>query len=104
MVKLDTLEDADRILKLARRGQPAVVVGGGITALELVEGLAARGMRVHYFLRGERYWTGVLDETESRMVEQRLQHDGVFLHFHTNLVEVLGRGGKVSGVRAQGAG
>ncbi len=101
VLKLDTLEDADRLLKLARRGQHAVVVGGGITALELAEGLAARGMHVHYFLRGDRFWSGVLDETESRMVERRLQHDGIFLHYNTNLVEVLGRGGRVSGVRAK---
>jgi NADPH-dependent 2,4-dienoyl-CoA reductase/sulfur reductase-like enzyme len=101
VVKLDTLEDAEQIIKLSRRGQHAVVVGGGITALELAEGLAARGMRVHYFLRGDRFWSGVLDETESRLVEKRLQHDGIFLHFNTNLLEVLGRGGKVTGVRAK---
>lgn len=101
VVKLDTMEDADRIVKMARRGRSAVVVGGGITALELVEGLAARGMRVHYFLRGERFWPGVLDETESRLVEHLLEHDGVTLHFHTNLVEVLGRAGQVIGVRAR---
>ncbi len=101
VVKLDTMDDADKIVKLARRGRNAVVVGGGITALELVEGLAARGMRVHYFLRGERFWSGVLDETESHLIEHLLAHDNVQLHFHTNLVEVLGRGGQVIGVRAR---
>ncbi len=101
VVKLDTMADADRIVKMARRGRTAVVVGGGITALELVEGLVGRGMRVHYFLRGERFWPGVLDETESRLVEHRLQHDGAELHFYTNLIEVVGRGGQVCGVRAR---
>ena len=64
VIKLDNLDDARRILKLARRGRSAVVVGGGITAIEIVEGLVAHGMRAHYLLRGDRYWSNVLDETE----------------------------------------
>lgn len=99
VVKLDHLEDANQILGLAKRGRTAVVVGGGITALELTEGLLARGVNVHYFLRGDRYWSNVLDEQESRIVEARLQEEGVTLHFHSELVEVLGRSGKVMGVR-----
>jgi len=37
VVKLDNMEDADRILKNAQKARTAVVIGGGITALELVE-------------------------------------------------------------------
>jgi NADPH-dependent 2,4-dienoyl-CoA reductase/sulfur reductase-like enzyme len=100
-VKLDDLGDARRILKGCRRGRTAVVVGGGITALELVEGLHARKVHTHYFLRGERYWSNVLDETESRIVEQRLQEEGVRIHYHTEVAEVLGKRGRVTGVLTQ---
>lgn len=100
--KLDHMNDAKRILKHARRGKTAVVVGGGITALELVEGLLARGMKVHYLLRGSRYWGNVLDEQESRIVEARLQMEDVTLHHHTQLVEVTGKNKRVSGVRLAG--
>ena len=99
VVKLDHLEDARQILGFAKRGKTAVVVGGGITALELTEGLLSRGVNVHYLLRGDRYWSNVLDEHESRIVEARLQAEGVTLHFHSELVEVIGKSGKVSGVR-----
>ena len=99
VLKLDHMSDAKLILKQARRGKTAVVVGGGITALELTEGLRGRGMNVHYLLRGDRYWSNVLDEYESRVVERRLQEEGVTLHHHAEVIEVLGARGRVKGVR-----
>jgi NAD(P)H-nitrite reductase large subunit len=101
VVKLDGLDDTRHILQLARRSKTAVVVGGGITALELVEGLNARGLRVHYFLRGTRYWSDVLDETESRIVMERLRHEGVVIRTQTQVKQVLGTGGKLTGVETQ---
>jgi NAD(P)H-nitrite reductase large subunit len=99
VLKLDHLEDARRILKAAHRGRAALVVGGGITALELVEGLLARGMKVRYLLRGDRYWSNVLDPQESSIVEARLQEEGVALHHHAEIAEVLGKKGRVHAVR-----
>jgi len=99
VVKLDNLLDARRILALARRSGSAVVVGGGITALELVEGLRSRGVKVHYFLRGDRYWSNVLDEIESQIVERRLQEEGVQIHKQTEMGAILGRHGRVDAVQ-----
>jgi NAD(P)H-nitrite reductase large subunit len=99
VVKLDHMEDAKHILKLVHRGRNALVVGGGITALELVEGLLARGMKVHYLLRGDRYWSNVLDVQESRIIEARLQEEGVTLHHHAEVVEVNGKNGRVNAIR-----
>jgi len=101
VVKLDNMVDADRILKNARKARTAVVIGGGITALELAEGLSTNGIQVHYFLRGERYWSSVLDEVESKIVENRLIQDGIKIHYYTELDEILGKNGKVIGVRAR---
>jgi NAD(P)H-nitrite reductase large subunit len=98
VVKLDNMEDVKRILKHARRRRIAVIVGGGITALELVEGFRSRGLTVHYFLRGDRYWSNVLDETESRIVEQRLKEEGIQIHYQTELAEIIGNHGRVSAV------
>lgn len=98
VVTLDTLEDARRIVALARRARRAVVVGGGITALELAEGLAARGVETHYLLRRDRYWSNVLDRDESELVEAHLEEEGIRLHHNTHLTEILGRRGRVVGV------
>jgi NAD(P)H-nitrite reductase large subunit len=97
--KLDHMEDAKRLLKFARRGKTAVVLGGGITALELAEGLNAHGVKVHYLLRGDRYWSNVLDQQESKIVEHRLREKAVKLHHHAEVIEVTGQHGKVNGVR-----
>jgi len=101
VVKLDHMADAKNILKLAKSGRTAVVVGGGITALELTEGLLARGMKVHYLLRGNRYWGNVLDERESKVVEGRLQAEGVELHFYSQLKEIVGKNQRVTAIRLQ---
>ncbi len=98
VVKLDHLTDAQNILKLAKSGKTAVVVGGGITALELTEGLLTRGMKVHYLLRGDRYWSNVLDQRESKVVEGRLQAEGVELHYHAELKEIVGKKNRVSAI------
>jgi len=57
-----------------------------------VEGLIARGAKVHYLLRGNRYWSNVLDEDESHLVENRLKEEGVEIHTHAELKEIQGRG------------
>jgi NADPH-dependent 2,4-dienoyl-CoA reductase/sulfur reductase-like enzyme len=98
VVKLDNLEDARRIIAGAQRARAAVVVGGGITALEIAEGLRHRCRNTHYLLRGERYWSNVLDETESAIVEGRLTAEGIRLHRRTELASIEGRDGHVTAV------
>lgn len=98
VVKLDNYADAQQIINLSRKARSAVVIGGGITALELVEGLKARGLAVTYLMRGDRYWGSVLDETESRIVEKRLQEEGVRIFKRTELAEIRGKNGRVVGI------
>ncbi len=101
VVTLDNLADARRIIHLSRRAKHAVVVGGGITALELVEGLRAQRVNTHYLLRGDRYWSGVLDTAESVIIKQRLAAEGVSLHHRTQLARILGKNNRVRGIETQ---
>ena len=97
--KLDHLTDARALLSSAKRRRTALVTGGGITALELAEGLAARGVNVHYILRSERYWPNVLDEVESRIIEKRLHHEGIQIHHKSEIAEITGKNGRMIGAR-----
>jgi NAD(P)H-nitrite reductase large subunit len=101
VLKLDNIEDARRITRCAREIHRAAVVGGGITALEIVEGLLSRKVKVDYILRGERYWSNVLDEPESRRIEHRLREEGVQIYFNTEVAEVLEKKGRMVGLRTK---
>jgi NAD(P)H-nitrite reductase large subunit len=98
VVKLDGMDDARDIVRRCRKDATALVVGGGITALEIAEGLRARGVQVHYLLRKGRYWGDVLSEEESQLVQQRLEREGVHVHRFSELAAILGRDGRVAGV------
>ncbi|MBI3751516.1 MAG: NAD(P)/FAD-dependent oxidoreductase [Chloroflexi bacterium] len=101
VVTLDKLEDARRIIRLARSARQACVVGGGITALELAEGLAARRVETHYLMRGERYWASVLDPRESELVEGRLAEEDIQVHRGVEVRAVIGHRGRVAAVELQ---
>ena len=93
---LDSLDEARRMIALARKGRTAVVVGGGITALELAEGLAVRGMTVRYFLRAARYWADILDEVESATIIRRLRDHGIDVRTDTQVAKAVGVGGRLT--------
>jgi NAD(P)H-nitrite reductase large subunit len=97
--KLDHLSDARALLSDAKHGRTCLVTGGGITALELAEGMAKRGVKVHYILRSERYWPNVLDEAEAHILESRLHHEGITLHHKSEIAEIIGKNGRVVGAR-----
>ena len=101
VVTLDNLEDARTILKLARRARRACVVGGGITAIEIAEGLSANGVETHYLMRGDRYWTSVLDPHESALVEERLAEHAIRIHRGVELAVAVGRKGRVTAVETR---
>ncbi len=88
-------------MRQAKRKQNAVVVGDGLISLEMVEGLVAQGMQVHYIMRNPRFWMNVLDEVEAGIIEERLVQNGVTLHPSSEVVEIYKSSDRVSGVRLQ---
>jgi len=99
VVSLDDLDDARDIIRRGRAAKAAVVVGGGITALEIVEGLRDHKVHVHYLMRKDRYWSNVLSPAESGIVEEGLRARGVQIHYFAQLAAILGERGRVTAVQ-----
>jgi NAD(P)H-nitrite reductase large subunit len=105
VVTLDNLPDTRHIMDVVQRTRRggsrsggAVVVGGGITALEMVEGFLGRGLRTHYLMRHSHFWSSVLTERESDLVLDRLREMGTQVHAGSELVRINGRGGRVASI------
>lgn len=99
VLTFDTLDDAKRVIKYGRKAKSAVVIGGGITAMELAEGLNHQGAQVHLLQRGERIWPRLFDHEESKIIERQIHHEKIVIHYREELAEILGKRGKVVGVR-----
>lgn len=101
VLTFDTLNDAREVIKRGRKAKTAVVVGGGITALELAEGLRHQGAKTHLLQRGGRIWSRLFDEQESAIIEEQIRHEKIDIHYHENITEAVGKRGKVTGVRLE---
>jgi len=77
LVNFVSLQDLDACEAAVRRGQRAVVVGGGLIGIELVECLRWAGMEVTFLIREPWYWPVALSEAESAMVIEHMRHHGV---------------------------
>jgi NADPH-dependent 2,4-dienoyl-CoA reductase/sulfur reductase-like enzyme len=99
VLTFDTLEDAKRVIRHGRKARAAVIVGGGITAMELAEGLRHQGAKTHLLQRRDRIWPRLFDQRESAIIEQQMKHEGIKIHYNEEVAEIEGKRGKVSGVR-----
>lgn len=100
VVFLDTLEGTTDLLKRLKRAKRAVVIGGGITALEMAEGFAHQKVETHYFVRRDILWSLVFNQQESNLLADQMQKHGVQIHYNTEITEVIGdKRGRVAGVK-----
>jgi NAD(P)H-nitrite reductase large subunit len=90
VVYLDTLDGTRDLLRQVGRARRAVVVGGGITALEMAEGFAHHRLETHYFVRRETLWSTVFNRAESGLLAERMAAHGVHIHYNAEVSEVLG--------------
>lgn len=67
----------------------AVVVGGGLIGIEMVEMLHSRGIPVTMLVREESFFNKVLPTEESWMVSRHIQEHHIDLRLNTELKEIL---------------
>ena len=69
--------------------QRAVVVGGGLIGIEMVEMFLSRGILVTFLVREQSFWDAALPPEESQMVNRHIREHGVDLRLGTELQEIL---------------
>lgn len=77
----------------------AVVVGGGLIGIETVEVLLRAGVETSFLIREDFFWPIALDEKEAGLVAEQISQHGCNTHFATEVSEIMGRDGKVIGVK-----
>jgi nitrite reductase (NADH) large subunit len=87
---LRTSHDADRILQAAARGDPVVVIGGGVLGLEAAGALARRGAHVTLLEGHEWLMPRQLDREAGRRLERHVTALGIRLEKHAVTREIAG--------------
>ncbi len=83
---LDSLELYAPNNKVCKR---AVIVGGGLIGIELVEMLRSRDIPVTFLIREGSFWDVVLPEGESEMINKHIKDHHIDLRLGSNLKEIL---------------
>jgi NADPH-dependent 2,4-dienoyl-CoA reductase/sulfur reductase-like enzyme len=96
-----TLHRLNDYLDMRRRlseVEDAVVVGGGLHAIETVVSLLYWGIRVHWLIRSDTFLPRMLDRPASDLVLERIRRAGAKVYTETEILGVVGRVGSVIGV------
>lgn len=85
-------QDLENLEALSPKIQSAVVVGGGLIGVELVEMLLTRGIEVHFVIRDKHFWGSVIPEENARFLEKWMRHhNGLKFYFSSELDRVEGK-------------
>jgi len=96
-VSLEDLAACERWTPSTRR---AVVVGGGLIGVELVECLVHHGVEVDFLVRESWYWPMALAPEEGDLIAEHLREHGVRLHLEHEVASVAAAaGGRIAAVR-----
>jgi len=98
IVTLNTLLDVIDVTELLSNSQGAVIAGGGLTSIELVEVCRHWGVPTTFVMRGDRFLDKQLTDGEAELIHRRLRTGGVDVRTREEIVEVTGCGGRVARV------
>lgn len=103
LVHFVSMQDLDVCERFAPSTREAVVVGGGLIGIELVECLAHHGVRTTFLVREPWYWPVALCREEGEIVTAHLRAHGVDVRHDTEVGEVeRDTSGRVAAVLTRG--
>lgn len=98
VVTFRTIADVETMLRFARPGAHAVVIGGGLLGLEAANGLLQLGMYVTVVHGSDWLMERQLDGQAASLLKHSLNQRGMQIHLNRKTGAILGEG-KVSSVR-----
>lgn len=99
LVNFVSMQDLDECERLTMTTQEAVVVGGGLIGIELVECLLHHGVRVTFLIREDHYWPAALNKDEGLMVTEHMRQHHVEVRLAEELEQIeVDANGRVSAI------
>lgn len=95
---LYSYQDLESMETNTRDIKKAVVVGGGLIGIEMVEMLHSRHIPVTFLVREKNFWDVVLPEEEAKMIDSHILEYGIDLRLETELEQIQDDGS--GGVKA----
>ncbi len=86
---LYSLQDLEKMEADTAKAKQAVVVGGGLIGIEMVEMLRSRNIKVTFLVRESSFWDIALPPEESAMINRHILEHEVDLRLATELKEIL---------------
>jgi len=96
-----TRADAVAIDRALARARQVVVVGAGLIGIQAADAMAKRKKRVAIVEQMPHLMPAMVDPPAARLFEQLLRDRGHAVHTGTRAVEIVGKAGRVTGVRLE---
>ena len=93
-------QDAKDISAIVRPGMRVAVLGGGPVGMGAIQALRSRGLDVSIFISSGRLMSQLLDDEGSEIVRERIERNGIKVHFNSSAVEIMGKD-QVTGLRME---
>ncbi|WP_422005684.1 nitrite reductase large subunit NirB [Pyruvatibacter mobilis] len=95
------LDDVEAMVKAAKAGGRAVVIGGGLLGLEAAAGLRMQGMAVDVVHLMPTLMERQLDTAAGHLLRKAVEERGITVHTEANTKAILGRNGRVTGLELE---
>ena len=100
LVHFVSMQDLDECERLTPTTDAAVVVGGGLIGIELVECLLHHRKKVHFLIREPFYWPVALGQEEATYVAEHMRHHGCDVRVNEEMTSIeVDKAGRVSAVQ-----
>lgn len=99
LVHFVSMQDLDACERLTPSTREAVVIGGGLIGIELVESLLHHGVKVTFLIREPHYWPVALGKEEADYVVAHMRKHGADVRLQDELGKIeVDPQGRVSGI------